>query len=247
MTLSAEGDTAAIARQIVAGKIQNCRQVVLRGARDAVRDESRMRLTKVGEALGSDLVALEKASLLEVVRGLEGIAANRYFGCFSEFINIEPQEWTTGGRHRRPPRDRLNAVLSFLYALLRAECEAALEGVGLDPQVGFLHSLRPGRPGLALDLMEELRPLVDRLTVTMINRRQLSESDFEHLPGGAVYLSETGRRSVITAWQRRKEVEVPHRTLNSQVPLGLVPHIQARLLARHLRGDIGVYLPFLYR
>jgi CRISPR-associated protein Cas1 len=152
------------------------------------------------------------------------------------------------GRTRRPPRDRANALLSFLYALVRGECASALEGVGLDPQVGYLHALRPGRPALALDLMEEFRPIVaDRLAVALINRRQLRAADFERTPGGGVYLTESGRRAVIDAYQARKEREIEHRLLRQRVPLGLVPHVQARLLARHLRGDLGHYPPYLAR
>jgi CRISPR-associated protein Cas1 len=142
----------------------------------------------------------------------------------------------------------MNALLSFLYALVRSECESALEGVGLDPQVGFLHALRPGRPALALDLMEEFRPIVaDRLALTLINRRQLSTSDFEETPGGAVGLTEEGRRAVIVAYQKRKEEMVSHRLLKQRIPLGLVPHVQSRLLARHLRGELRDYPPFLSR
>jgi CRISPR-associated protein Cas1 len=142
----------------------------------------------------------------------------------------------------------MNALLSFLYALVRAECASALEGVGLDPQVGYLHALRPGRPALALDLMEELRAAVaDRLALTLVNRRQLTPEHFEEFPGGAVHLNEEGRRMVIVAYQRRKEETLRHRVLRQQLPLGLVPHVQARLLARHLRGDLHDYLPFLYR
>jgi CRISPR-associated protein Cas1 len=152
------------------------------------------------------------------------------------------------GRTRRPPRDRTNAVLSFLYALVRAESSSALEGVGLDPQVGFLHALRPGRPALALDLMEEFRPvLADRLALTLVNRRQLKAEHFDTTPGGAVQLNDEGRRTVIVAYQQRKEEALEHRVLKQKLPLGLVPHVQARLLARHLRGDLSDYPPFVQR
>jgi len=153
-----------------------------------------------------------------------------------------------GGRSRRPPRDRINALLSFLYTLLRADCVAAIEGVGLDPQVGFLHALRPGRPALGLDLMEELRPAVaDRLALTLVNRGQLRSGDFEEHEGGAVYLNETGRRTTIVAYQERKQEEVEHRVVGGKVPVGLIPHLQARLLARHLRDDLLHYPPYLSR
>ena len=155
---------------------------------------------------------------------------------------------TPAGRTRRPPRDRINAVLSFLYTLVRFECGAALEGVGLDPQVGYLHALRPGRPALALDLMEELRPiLADRLALTLVNRRQLKPEHFDVTPGGGVLLNDEGRKNVLVAYQRRKEEDVHHRILDQKLPVGLVPHIQARLLARHLRGELREYPPFLYR
>ena len=176
------------------------------------------------------------------MRGQEGFAAAAYFGAFSAMLGGGR---TFDGRTRRPPRDPVNAVLSFLYALLASEYSGAAEGVGLDPQVGYLHALRPGRPSLALDLMEEVRASVaDRLAITLFNRRQLGDGDFEHLPGGAVHMNSQGRKRVIAAYQQRKEVEVAHRVLKRKVPLGIVPHIQARLLARHLRNDIKDYPPF---
>jgi CRISPR-associated protein Cas1 len=142
----------------------------------------------------------------------------------------------------------MNGLLSFLYTLLLSDCVAAAEGVGMDPQVGYLHALRPGRPALGLDLMEELRAvLADRLALTLVNRRQLSAKDFEEREGGAWSLTEAGRRMVVTAYQQRKQEEIHHTVADQRVPLGLVPHVQARLLARHLRGDLEYYLPFLYR
>jgi CRISPR-associated protein Cas1 len=163
-------------------------------------------------------------------------------------VRADPTTVALDGRTRRPPRDPTNCILSFLYALVRSECASALEGVGLDPQVGYLHALRPGRPALALDLMEEFRPvLADRLALTLVNRQQVKESDFQTMPDSAVLLTDNGRRTVITAYQKRKESEVQHRVLKQSVPLGLAPHVQARLLARHLRGELDVYPPFLYR
>jgi len=171
-----------------------------------------------------------------------------YFGVFGYHIKADQEAFAMDGRTRRPPRDRVNAVLSFLYALLRAECSAGLESVVLDPQVGFLHALRPGRPALALDLMEEFRPIVaDRLALTLINRKQLQAEHFVSLPGGAVHLNDAGRKAVLQAYQQRKEDEVGHRMLDQKLPLGLVPYIQARLLARHLRGDLDEYPPYLSR
>ncbi|MCY4110531.1 MAG: type I-C CRISPR-associated endonuclease Cas1c [Chloroflexi bacterium] len=235
-----------IARQIVAGKVQNSRAQVLRAARDASSTDARRALRQAAEDMADGLRRLRDADDLDGIRGEEGLAARTYFGVFEHMIRGDKPTFAFDRRTRRPPRDPVNAALSFLYALLHAECAGAAEGVGLDPQVGYLHALRPGRPALVLDLMEELRPLaVDRLVLTLINRRQLKADDFEQLPAGAVHLNDDGRRKVIAAYQRRKEVETPHRVLKRKVPLGLVPHVQARLLARHLRGDLRDYPPFL--
>jgi CRISPR-associated protein Cas1 len=237
-----------IARQIVAAKVQNSRQVLLRAARESVNEEDTAALSGAAERLSEILGRLRFQGDLDTVRGSEGEAARTYFGVFGHMVRRDRPEFMPDGRSRRPPRDRTNAVLSFLYAMVRAECASAIEGVGLDPQVGFLHALRPGRPALALDLMEEFRPvLADRLAITLINRRQLQAEHFEDLPGGAVHLNDEGRRAVIVAFQHRKEEEVQHRALKQKVPLGLVAHIQARLLARHLRGDLNDYPPFVYR
>jgi CRISPR-associated protein Cas1 len=248
LVLSDRERTARIARQIVAAKIQNSRQVLLRGARESNEDEDRRALSGGAEQLARILVRLRHTRDLDEIRGAEGEAARSYFSVFRYLIRSDRENFTPDGRTRRPPRDRTNAVLSFLYALLRTECQSALEGVGLDPQVGYLHALRPGRPALALDLMEELRPvLADRLALTLINRRQLQPEHFEEVPGGAVLLNDEGRRTVLVAYQRRKEEEVTHRVIQQKLPLGLVPHVQARLLARHLRGDLEEYPPFLHR
>lgn len=239
--------TAHVARQIVAAKIQNCRQIILRGARenDGQRAES---LAATAAKLADVLTKLKTIDDLDVIRGREGEAARAYFAVLPRLVRADADLPPMEGRSRRPPRDPVNTILSFLYALLRVECAAAAESVGLDPQVGFLHALRPGRPALALDLMEEFRPVVaDRVAITLINRRELSRSDFEALPGGAFHLSDGGRRKVIGAYQKRKEQEITHRLLKETIPLGLVPHLQARLLARHLRGDLEHYPPFLYR
>jgi CRISPR-associated protein Cas1 len=182
------------------------------------------------------------------MRGLEGEAARVYFGCLDRIITQNRQEFRMTGRNRRPPRDRINALLSFLYVMLLNDCISAIEGVGLDPQMGFLHVMRPGRPSLGLDLMEELRPiLADRLALTLINLRQIGPADFEERVGGAVCLNEKGRKAVVTAYQKRKQDEVQHPVLEQNVALGLIPHVQARLLARHLRGDLDTYTPYLYR
>jgi len=237
-----------IARNIVAGKIQNTRQLVLRAAREAESAYEATTLSSTASVLADALTSLEKATGLEEVRGIEGSASKAYFVTFELMVKTQRELFSFSGRSRRPPLDRLNALLSFLYALLVSDCVSALEGVGLDPQIGFLHAVRPGRPALGLDLMEEFRSAIsERLTLTLVNRRQLKASDFEERPGGAVFLNDSGRKTVLIAYQKRKQDLVRHPVLGRQVPLGLVPHLQARLLARHLRGDMEVYLPFLIR
>jgi CRISPR-associated protein Cas1 len=248
LALSHPEQPSRIARQIVAAKIQNSRQILLRAARESDDESDQLPLKEAAARLAMILPRLKACDDLNEIRGAEGDAARTYFGVFGHMVRGDRAHLGPEGRTRRPPRDPVNAVLSFLYALLRAECASALEGVGLDPQVGYLHALRPGRPALALDLMEELRPvLADRLAITLVNRRQLGKGDFEGTPGGAVHLTEDGRKTVIVAYQRRKEETIQHRVLRERVPLGLVPHVQARLLARHLRGDVKEYPPFLYR
>jgi CRISPR-associated protein Cas1 len=239
---------ARIARQLVAGKIQNSRLVLLRAAREYHDEPAAETLRHAAGRLELSLEQLRREDDLERIRGIEGDAARAYFSAFGYMVRVMPEAGLDFARSRRPPRDRLNALLGFLYALLREECVAGLESVGLDPQVGYLHSLRPGRPALALDLMEELRPIIaDRLALTLLNRRQLPISAFEHLAHGSVQLTDSGRKTVIAAYQKRKETLVSHRLLKSKVPLGLVPHVQSRLLARHLRGDLPHYPPFLAR
>ncbi len=248
LALSDSASPREISQQIVAAKIQNCRQLMLRSAREGAEQADQEKLAGGAERLYGVLQRVRGCKDLDQVRGAEGEAAREYFHVFGSMLRGAREGFAPDGRTRRPPRDRMNCLLSFLYSLLRGECASALEGVGLDPQVGYLHSLRPGRPALALDLMEELRPVIaDRLAITLVNRRQLREEHFEEMPGGAVYLSEEGRKAVIVAYQQRKEEVLRHRVLKQKLPLGLVPHVQARLLARHLRGDLQQYPPFLYR
>ena len=238
----------AIARNLLAGKLRNARGVVSRGAREANDPVDADALATVAAQIGAAIARLPGRDDLDLLRGDEGEAAQAYFGVFTHLVREDRDAFGLAFRTRRPPRDRMNALLSFLYTLLRADCVAALEGVGLDPQVGFLHALRPGRPALALDLMEELRPAVaDRLALTLVNRGQLRRDDFEEHPGGAVYLADEGRRTTIVAYQKRKQEEVDHRVIGGKTPLGLVPHLQARLLARHLRDDLAHYPPYLTR
>lgn len=245
LALSDPQATVRIARQFVASKIQNSRQVLLRGARDSTGQPSHD-LRKTAEQLAEMLTALKNTENLDQVRGAEGESARAYFASFNNLLRKPGFRFPR--RSRRPPRDPINCLLSFLYALLREECVGALESVGLDPQVGYLHALRPGRPALALDLMEEFRALAaDRLAVTLINRMQIQPRHFQNLPGGAVHLTDQGRRKLLSVYQERKKRQVEHRLAKRKTALGLVPHIQARLLARHLRGDLAHYPAYVAR
>jgi len=235
-------------RSVLAGKLQNCRAVLLRGAREAATEENTKQLTSAADDLAASLRALPQAEDAEVLRGIEGQAAREYFAAFNALLRVNQDAFAMNGRNRRPPRDRINALLSFLYAILTNACVSAIESVGLDHQVGFLHVLRPGRPALALDLMEEFRPLLaDRLVLSLINRQQVKPDDFEDRPGGSVQMSDNARRTVLTAWQQRKQDEVQHAQLGQSIPLGLMPMVQARLMARFIRGESDEYIPFMPR
>lgn len=239
----------SVVRGIVAAKAANQRAVIRRALRDhgealsALACEAltgaEMRLTDIARrALQGTEVA--------VLRGVEGEAAQVYFSIFAHLIRADGFGFTT--RSRRPPLDPVNALLSFLYAMLGHDCRSALESVGLDPQVGFLHADKPGRASLALDLMEEFRPvLADRLALSLINRRQLTVKDFIVEDGGAVRLTNDARKTLLVAYQERKKDELTHPFLDEKVTLGLMPHIQAQLLARHLRGDMDGYPAFIWR
>lgn len=238
----------AIARNIAAAKIQNSRLLLMREARQTDQSASEAALRSAAGELADAVVALPQAASLNEIRGNEGYAGAAYFSVFNHLIRVTDAAFHFNGRNRRPPRDPINAVLSFLYALLQAECAAACEGVGLDPQVGFLHAIRPGRPSLSLDLMEEFRAfLSDRLALTLINRRQLQAQHFTETLGGGVSLNEEGRKTVLIAYQRRKAEEIQHPVAQRKTPIGIIPHLQARLLARHLRGDLENYPAFLGR
>ncbi len=237
-----------IARNIVAAKIQNARQVVVRGAREAEDPQDTAALEQVAKEQASIIARLPAAGDLDTIRGLEGEGARAYFGAFDRMVRVDRDAFRFERRTRRPPLNRMNALLSFFYTLLLHDCVAAVEGVGLDPQVGFLHAIRPGRPALGLDLMEELRAvLADRVVLTLINRQQVTADDFVERPGGAIHLKDEPRKAVVIAYQKRKQDEVQHEMTQEKVPLGLVPHVQARLLARCLRKDLEEYPPFLYR
>lgn len=236
--------TFATAQQIVAGKLQNTRQVLLRAAREA-KSTPREPFVREAEAHASLIETLPSARTMDELRGAEGLAAQGYFDVFDAMITQQRTDFRFDGRSRRPPRDRTNALLSLLYSLWTNDCVAALEGVGLDPQFGILHVLRPGRPALALDLIEEFRSVVlDRLCLSLINLRQITAQDFTRREGGSVLLSDEGRKKVLVAYQQRKQQEVRHALFQEKVPIGLLPHVQARLLARVFRGDVPQYVPY---
>lgn len=243
---------AEIVRAMIVGKVMNKRSVLMRALRDYADDYAeadRAAITIATERLARIARQVDASDLpLDQLRGAEGEAANVYFAVFDHLIRSPDAELRWTGRSRRPPLDPVNALLSFLYTLLTHDCRSACESVGLDPAVGFLHRDRPGRPSLALDLMEELRPvLADRLALSLLNRRQLRAADFETRDGGAVLLTDEARKTVLTAWQERKKEERLHPFLEEKAPLGLVPYLQAQMLARHLRGDLDAYPPWLWK
>lgn len=239
---------AKVARNCIAGKVRNCRQVLLRGAREAKSEDNAQPLARGADDLAATLRALPQTSDLDALRGLEGEAARQYFHALNHLVRPSARHtFRMDGRSRRPPRDRVNALLSFLYSLLMNDCRSAIEAAGLDPQIGFLHAIRPGRAALALDLMEEFRSFADRLALSLINRGQLGAGDFVEREGGAVLLESDGRKTVLVAYQERKQEHLSHPLLSETLPFGLLPHLQARLLARTLRGDADEYLPYLVR
>lgn len=241
-----------IVRSLVIGKVSNQRSVLMRMLRDygnEVEEQVAKAVLDVAERLARIIRRVQLSDgTLDSLRGSEGEAANLYFSVFDHLIRSPDREMRWRGRSRRPPLDPVNALLSFLYTLLTHDCRTAAEAVGLDPAVGFLHRDRPGRPSLALDLMEELRPvLADRLALSLINRRQLRAQDFTTRDGGAVVMSDEARKTVLAAWQERKKEERIHDFLEEKAPLGLVPYLQAQMLARHLRGDLDAYPPWFWK
>lgn len=239
---------ASIARNIVAAKVQSGRALLMREARQTADQNSAVSLRAAAQSMADVIKTMPKATTVDQVRGEEGYAALAYFAVFNHLVRAADDAFVFKGRNRRPPRDPVNALLSFLYSLIQAEYRAACEGVGLDPQIGFLHAVRPGRPSLALDLMEEMRAfLADRLALTLINRRQLTVKHFEESLGGGVALTEAGRKILLTAYQSRKAEEIQHPLARQKTPIGLIPHLQTRLLARHLHGDLAEYPAYIAR
>lgn len=243
---SSSEETLAIAKRFVLAKVHNSRVVLQRHMRDypelrheGVGDSSKELATSMEDALS--------ANDLDELRGVEGNAARVYFAAFGKLLRAKDGEVTFSGRSRRPPQDPVNATLSFVYTLLSRDVASACESVGLDPQLGYLHACRPGRPSLALDLMEELRsPIADRLVLSLFNRGQLSSGDFRR-EGGGCYLTKNGMKTVIGAWQDKKKDSMMHPFLLERVPLGLIPFIQAQLFARCIRGDLDDYPAILWR
>ncbi|MBA2673046.1 type I-C CRISPR-associated endonuclease Cas1c [Ramlibacter sp.] len=240
-----------VAAHMLIGKLHNQRAVLMRGLRDhsdKLAAEGEAALAQASERLRRTVGKVQEERSLDGLRGLEGEAAQVYFGVFDQLVRVESSALRFTGRSRRPPLDPVNALLSFLYTLITHDCRSALETVGLDPAVGFLHRDRPGRPSLALDLLEEFRAfLADRLVLSLLNRRQLGENDFQQLDGGAVTLKDEARKTVLVAYQERKREELRHAFLEEKVPIGLLPFTQAQLLARHIRGELDAYPPFLWK
>lgn len=232
-----------LVRSILLGKLINSREFLLRARRERKGNEEV--LTEALHKITGIAAELRESPNIDSMRGLEGAAAAAYYSAFSSMLVSE--RMTFEGRNRRPPEDPVNALLSFLYTLLKNDMQSALEGVGLDPAAGFLHTLRPGRPALALDFMEELRvPICDRLAVALINRGQITEKHFDQLTP-PVLLGENGRKIVLKAWQERKKEQIVHPFLREKIPIGLIPHTQAMLLARVLRDELDEYPPFHWR
>lgn len=240
--------SAEITRSLVAGKIANSRSVLLRAAREQMTPSRSEPLSKAASHLGELLRRLEGPLSVDQARGIEGDAGRTYFDVFDVMILAQKEGFFFKERSRRPPMDAMNALLSFLYTLLVHDVTSALEGVGLDPAVGYLHRDRPGRPSLALDLMEEFRPVIaDRLALTLVNRRQVRNHGFALSESGGITMDEDTRKEVLGAYQSRKQETLTHPFVGETIPLGLVPHVQSLLLARYLRGDLDAYPPFRWK
>ncbi len=240
--------SAEFAKAVVAAKVANCRTIILRAVRDRPDAPEVAALGDAARRLAGSLQGLGAPLPLDAVRGVEGDAARTYFAVFDGLIAAQKEDFFFRERSRRPPLDKMNSLLSFLYTLLAHDTVSALEAVGLDPAVGFLHRDRPGRPGLALDLMEELRPVMaDRLGLSLVNRQQVRAKGFHTTETGAMLMDDETRKMVLTAYQKRKQEEIVHPFLGERIALGLLPHAQALLLARRLRGDMDAYPSFFWK
>lgn len=237
-----------ISRMMIFGKLFNTRWSIERTRRDHGLRVDSEKLSAAACQIQSLLPRVKEETSPEQLRGLEGVGANAYFGIFDEMILGNKDTFSFSGRSRRPPQDAVNALLSFAYSLLAHDCASALESVGLDSYVGFLHRDRPGRKSLALDLMEELRPcMADRFVLTLINTRKMKAADFLYEESGAVLLTEDGRKTFLKSWQEKKKEILTHPYLGEKLPWGMIPYIQSLLLARYLRGDLDAYPPFLWK
>ena len=233
---------------MIFGKVYNTRWIIERALRDHAMRVDTDTLKQMSARMAAQLPVIEATEDLDTLRGLEGSASADYFSVFNELILAQDTEFVFDGRNRRPPRDNVNAMLSFTYVLLANDCASTLESVGLDAYVGFLHTDRPGRASLALDLMEELRgPVADRLVLTLINNRMVRDRHFDRREDGSVFLNPEGRKILLTAWQNHKKEEITHPYLKEKIAWGLVPYVQSLLLARYLRGDLDGYPPFLWK
>lgn len=244
----APDESCLIARNMIFGKVYNCRWSIERTCRDHAMRVDLESMKNASSRLQGMLSLIGSETSIDSLRGLEGTAASEYFTVFDDMILANKGDFYCHGRSRRPPEDNVNALLSFAYSLLSHDCSSALEAVGLDAYVGFMHTDRPGRASLALDLMEELRPVMaDRFVLTLINNRVLTARDFEAQENGAVFLSDQGRKQFLKSWQERKRDEIRHPYLEEKLPWGMVPYVQALLLARHIREDMDAYPPFLWK
>jgi len=243
-----ENASNQIAKNFLTGKLYNSKWVLERVTRDYPLRLDVEKLKIKSKLISDCMVQVQYAENLEQLRGIEGEAAKTYFSVFDDLILQQKDDFFFKDRNRRPPLDNVNAMLSFIYSLLTSACASALEAVGLDPYVGFLHRDRPGRVSLALDLMEELRPaLADRFVLSMINRKEINKDGFFTKENGAVEMTDSTRKSIITAWQNKKMEEIRHPYLDEKLEWGVVPYVQALLLARYIRGDIDGYPPFLWK